>query len=400
MIRNVMISHYKGLAEAHLRFDKLNIITGKNGAGKSNIIDAMYFLHDAVADDLDTAITKRHGIESIRQWSKFRPFDLSIEVEITNLRGNGKYKIVVGSSRGNFRVKEEVGEWRGPSPFQRPQEAPSNDIYSGFTRNQEGDVKLNVEDRVPDPARQVRRIAPTDLFLTSLAGPFSNILSIYFSDIWMELSNFSSYSIYPNTLRLPQVVTRDETLNSDGSNLATIIKRINSGFRKEKDSLLESMKFVMPNVVDIQVRSAGGYYVPSLRVSNPGEETHDFNMSQVSDGTLRVLGLLTAFYQPNAPEKIAVEEPEQMVHPGVLPVLADAMKEFVQRKTNARESQQLFVTTHSPNFLDLFPPEAIFWAALHNGLTECGPISEHQLNLVKSELFTAGELLVSEGLFA
>lgn len=87
--------------------------------------------------------------------------------------------------------------------------------------------------------------------------------------------------------------------------------------------------------------------MPVVRVEEPGGELHDFNLSQISDGTLRTLGLLTAFYQPAAPSKIGIEEPELMIHPGALQVIKDAMETYVTFDSSRRA--QVFLTTHSPS---------------------------------------------------
>ncbi|MCQ4062585.1 AAA family ATPase, partial [Klebsiella pneumoniae] len=77
------------------------------------------------------------------------------------------------------------------------------------------------------------------------------------------------------------------------------------------ESMLDALRIMMPHISDFRVISAGGYYVPVIKVTEPWGESHEFNMSQISDGTLRGLGILASFYQPSAPEIIALEEPEQ-----------------------------------------------------------------------------------------
>ena len=218
--------------------------------------------------------------------------------------------------------------------------------------------------------------------------------------IGLELSSFAGYSIYPNTLRIPKVISREAVLVEDGSNLASLLKVINTGSRLKdnKDSLISALKVVLPIAEDLQVRSAGGFYVPVIRVKETSGELHDFNLSQISDGTLRVLGLLTAFYQPFAPSKIALEEPEQMIHPGALPVLIDAARDFLaQNRRSATGDRQVFITTHSPTLLDLVKPEEIFWTRFTNDGTECGPVSKRQVKIITDGLFSAGEVLLSEG---
>lgn len=388
MITEARISHYKSVADATLTFGRQNILVGPNGVGKSNVVDALYFVHDCIANDLDTAVVKRHGIESIRQWSKTRPYNIGLDLQFKNVHGTGRYRFTLSSRKGAYTVVEEQGEWTGRDPLHRS-DTPTT---RRFQRLQTGRVKIQPghdHKHVPNEAK----VDPAELFLTSIAGPVT-YLYILFEDLISEIRSFTAYSIYPNTLRQPQVVSRQEVLQADGANLATILKNIHTKNKRAKNALISSLRIVMPQITDVNVESAGGFYVPVMRVRESNGEIHPFNMSQVSDGTLRVLGLLTAFYQPAVPGIIAVEEPEQMIHPGVLPVIADAAKEYSALRTN-----QVFITTHSPTLLDLFDPETIIWTSLRDGITACGPITSRQLGLIKRQLFTAGEILVSEGFF-
>lgn len=223
--------------------------------------------------------------------------------------------------------------------------------------------------------------------------------AMYFRSIFNELSSFSRYSIYPNILRSPQVISRELTLEEDGSNLSSILKRMNTSKRysPQRDNLVDSLQNVMANITDIQVKSAAGFYVPVIRVREHNNDVHDFNLSQISDGTLRTLGLLTAFYQPAAPNKIGIEEPELIIHPGALQVIKDAMDTFVIDKRQFE--RQIIITTYSPTLIDLFSPEDIVWAKINQGITECNHIRKRQLDIIKKQLFSAGELLLAEGLF-
>lgn len=393
VIKHAYISRYKSVADAHIDFNRINIIVGQNANGKSNIVDALYFIHDAVSEDLDTAVVKRHGIESIRQWSKTRPYHITIELQFVNGDDSGKYKIVLSSGRGDYKVVEESGEWTGEDNFNSEDDKPTLRT-SGFTRRESGRVELWAN---PPLGRQdsTPTVGAPDLFATTLAGPFFSLYGILLRPLIDEIRSFVAYSIYPNTLREPRVVSRQDRLLADGSNLPSILRLINSGYKNSKESIIDSLRLIMPQLNDILVRSAGGYYVPIIQVRESNGETHQFNMSQISDGTLRVLGLLAAFYQPNAPDIIALEEPEQMIHPGVLPILSEAAKEYAV--ASPTEQRQVFITTHSPTFLDLFEPDDIIWTKQVDGITNCGPISARQLGIIKKNLFSAGELFLSEG---
>ena len=317
MLKKLSVAHYKSLADVTLVFDNANVIVGPNGSGKSNLIDCLNFVRDCCTEDLDSATTKRHGAESVRQWSKFKPYDVNIEMEFESSRGRGGYKLVLASAGGSFKVKEENGFWFDP-PTEEDGE-PIEGRKSQFFRTSGGKIEIYA-DLISERINRTPTISPFDLFATQISGGLRSIFASAFRNLSNELTSLSTYSIYPNTIRQPQVVSREGLLSDDGSNLAAVLKKLNSGQKRSKDRMIEALQTVLPIVNDIIVRSAGGYYVPVMRVKEPSGDLHDFNMSQISDGTLRMLGLLAAFYQVGAPSKIALEEPEQMIHPGLLTV--------------------------------------------------------------------------------
>lgn len=249
--------------------------------------------------------------------------------------------------------------------------------------------RINFPDQFP--------VGSSELFVSQISNKSASIASLFFSDLAEEITSFAAYAIYPNTIRTPQSVSNEDMLADSGSNLASIIKRMTShSRRKNRESLVESLRAVLPIIDNIEIRSAGGFYVPVFRVKEPNGDLHDLNMSQISDGTLRMLGLLSAFYQPNAPLKIALEEPEQMIHPGLLPVLVDAARDY---SLSSDRDNQLFLTTHSPNLLDLFDADDIIRAQFKDGVTVCGPILHRQKDLISRSLFSAGEIMIAEGFF-
>jgi predicted ATPase len=403
LITAAHIQHYKSVADVHLPLRNINVIVGPNGSGKSNILDALYFLHDCISNDIDTTITRRHGVDSLRQWSKTRPYDITIGLHLENEQGKGEYKVIISSNRGNFRVKEESGNWLGPPPpgLRGPPSAGQVPVYSSFLRRESGDVGYYTNNKhSPERPKEERprKMSPDELCLQYAGSRFVNLAMLYFRPIFNEVASFAKYNIFPNILRSPQLISKETKLDEDGSNLSSILKRINSDKRyaENKQDIIDSIKIIISNIVDIQIKSAAGFYVPVVRVEEPGGELHDFNLSQISDGTLRTLSLLTAFYQPAAPSKIGIEEPELMIHPGALQVIKDAMETYVTSGSTRRT--QVFVTTHSPALIDLFAPEDIIWARFKNGTTIAGNIGKRQMDVVKKHLFSVGELVIAEGL--
>src|SRR5207249_1182728 len=120
---------------------------------------------------------------------------------------------------------------------------------------------------------------------------------------------------------------------------------------------------------------------------------HLFWPSQMSEGTLRSLGILTALLQATVndgprPALVAIGEPEAQVHPAVLAVLRDAMLE-------ASYSAQVLVTTHSADLLDSKDVEtdSILAVTADEGATRIAPIDADGRDMIRRRLYTAGELL-------
>ena len=208
-----------------------------------------------------------------------------------------------------------------------------------------------------------------------------------------SISGLRTYRISPDALREPRRPEEPDQLREDGRNLASVLRQIKGS--RDMEEVKWAMSRVAPGLSDVQIQQSGGYLIVKLkRQDENGAAGPTLDLSQESDGTVRMLGLLTALYQEDPPPLIAIEEPELYVHPGALPVLADCLFEVSHRT-------QVLVTTHSPDLIDLIDRlsvDCLRAVALEDGCTRVGPVSERQAESVKDGLFTAGELHSMEGL--
>lgn len=392
MLEKIQISHYKSISEAVLELRNVNVLTGINSVGKSNIIDTLSFLRDLSVNGIDYAISKRHGIDSIRQWSKSRPYHITLHANYTDSTGYGFYKITLGSMKGEYRILKEEGSWTTRIP--RGSKNLTRYLNSRFSRSNEhivtikhsGQTILSKEDDIEFKNEK------DESFISSLRAASRGFFGAL-PALWREMSDFHSYSIFPNTLRQTQNPSNDRQLSESGSNLASIFKSMQKTRfgQRGRQEIIYLLQKVMPNLENIQIQNLGGYLIPSFRVFEKDNQFHDLNVSQVSDGFLRLLGILTALYQPALPKVIAIEEPEQTVHPGVLPLLADAIKEASKRS-------KILITTHSPSLLDQFDTDNILSVSSGERGTEVSSLRADQIEAVKKQLFSVGELMQMEGL--
>lgn len=377
------LRHYKSLDDVQINFtDRVTVLVGPNAVGKSNIVDALRFVRDAVSSNLEHAVSARGGIARVRQYSKTKPFKVSIQLtfdqDVGNSYGNAAaYGFAIESlTASNYAVEHERADY-----FE-------NDRAAGQVRPQRlerdrlGNALVSGE---KIPARQ----AHDQLALGHIRG------SLYPAGWAIErfLGEWRFSSIYPNLLREPSLPDKDSVLSEDGRNWASVIKalRRTARGRSALERVSEALRQVVPTFEEVTVASVGSYLVPNFKFALRGSDKVTFDPVQLSDGTLRVFGILLALYQVPPPKLLVIEEPEQTLHPGVLAVLAEAFAE-------ASELTQIVITTHSPHLINYFEPEQVRVVTLDKGLTRVADLKKTQVEAVKQQLMSMQDFMLAEGL--
>jgi predicted ATPase len=369
------------MADVDIPLGPLTVLVGRNGSGKSTFVDIFRFLRDSLNLGLDAAVTRRHGFPSLRRWSASRPHNVALGLSLdrsTHSPVSGTYFFELASGQGgSYYVKTEY--WR-PSVDNGPE---------GFS------VKNGSITKLPASLRRQGRqaslpqapLSPTVLALQSSIGYFT----IPLFQLRRYIENIAAYSIVPNMLRQPQDPSNSDRLDENGSNLASVLKQLEQDNNPRLTEIKTALAYVVPEIRDLSVRQSGGYLSIQFAHKSGSERSHWFNASQESDGTLRVLGLLTAMHSDQSPTLLALEEPELFIHPGAIPILCDII-----RDSSARS--QVVLTTHSPELLSRFRADEIRVVERTEGRTYIGLISERQRSIIENQLFTPGDLLLAEGL--
>ncbi|MDP2882588.1 MAG: AAA family ATPase [Azonexus sp.] len=399
---DLRISHYKSLSDIALtEIQPVTVLVGCNGVGKSNVADALRFLRDAVSQGLDHAVSARGGIGLIRQYSPTKPFQISFDfgfVEDDDATHVVRYQLTLTSLReGNFRVERERCEWFGPTEFEFDNEI-DDVVECEFKvmiaeRNAKGHITLKIAGKTVEQDNE--RPTPPDTLALGRRITWLDLGGINFGSPALRkfILNFRFSSIYPNTLRQPAPPDTDPILKENGANWASILRALKKTNRGKQawEQVREMMQVVMPQLEDISAQAVGGFILPRFKVREASGEAHLFDPSQISDGTLRILGILLALYQNPHPSLMVIEEPEQTVNPALLALLADAFQEVSERT-------QLLITSHSPHLIDCFEPENIQVVTMQNGETRVSPIRASQREAVKEHLLSLEQIMSSEGL--
>jgi predicted ATPase len=212
--------------------------------------------------------------------------------------------------------------------------------------------------------------------------------------IYDALSHMGFYNFNPDEIRDTQPPDTGEVLFRDGRNLASVLDVMQRERRRSKERIIEFLGKVVPGITDVSVKRIGKKETLEFRQVVQGSRSPwRFMAENMSDGTLRVLGVLTSLYQSaddsaKRVRLVGIEEPEIALHPGAAGILRDGL-------ISASAKTQILVTSHSPDLLDdkSIPDSSIMPVINRNGATIIGPMDYTGRNLLRRRLYTAGELL-------
>jgi predicted ATPase len=229
--------------------------------------------------------------------------------------------------------------------------------------------------------------APDRLYLVTASG-FAE-----FRDAYDGLLSMGFYNLSPEQMKEVQVPDAGQLLRRDGSNVASVIARLAEDDPQTKQRITEYLHGIVPDIVDFDRVPLGHRETLEFRQHVQGA-THPrrFYAANMSDGTLRTLGVLVAAMQlANRKDRVrlvGIEEPETALHPAAAGALMDSLRE-------AASTTQVLLTTHSPDLLDCFDQEldTLFVAQSNLGSTEIGPADAASVESLKNHLYSAGDLL-------
>lgn len=372
-LKRVILKNYRSIASCDIELPALCFLVGKNGAGKSNFIDALRLVSDSLNTSLDHALRERGGIDHVRRRSSGHPtnFGIRLEFELPDDRC-GFYAFIVGAMpNGGFEVlKEECRVFH-----------QKNVLNESVYVVKSGKVEYSSV-ATPPSAKSDR------LYLVNMSG-FDEFRTLY--DM---LSRMGFYNLNPDVIRNEQPPDVGVVLKRDGSNIASVLERMRVNAPENKKLIEEFLSKVVPNIHNVDPCTVLSKETLEFRQAIKGsQETWRFYAVNMSDGTLRALGILIALFQgatmkENPTPLVGIEEPESALHPAAAGVLRDALK-------SASERVQVLVTSHSPDLLDDKSIDAASILAVSNedGVTSIMPIDEAGRTSIHNGLYTAGELL-------
>jgi predicted ATPase len=358
-IESIRLKNFKAFRDVYIDdLPSFCVVVGANGSGKSTLFDVFGFLHDCLKGNVRRALDARGRFKEVISRDTDEDYihiEIQYRMEIVGVERLVTYSLQIGERDGTPLIRREVltykrGPYGAPYHFLDFQEGRGYAITNEEDFNKR-DEQLSRESQVLD--------APDILAIKGLgqfekfkaANVFRRLIeSWHVSDFHIEAARGSK-----------EAAGESEHLSETGDNLPRVAQYLYEKHRPVFDKILSTMVRRVPGVKSIEPRLMDDGYL-TLRFQDGSFKT-PFLGRYVSDGTIKMFAYLVLLYDPEPHPLLCVEEPENQLYPRLMAELAEEFRLYANRG-------QVFVSTHSPDFLNACQLDEVLWLVKSGGYSE------------------------------
>ena len=359
-IESIKLKNFKSFKNTKmLNIPSYCVLVGANGTGKSTLFDVFGFLKDCLTYNVRQALQVRGGFSEVVSRGVGSDALIEIEVQfrtkIVDVDRLVTYLLNIGQENGVPIIHREILRYkRGPhgSPFHFLDFSKGK----GFAITNEEDFEkeekelTREEQTIGQGVLAIKGLGQFDRF--KAANTFRQLIeNWHVSDFHINLARGSK-----------DAAGYDEHLSITGDNLQLVARNIYESHKNVWDKIVDVMKRRVPGISEIEpVLTQDGRLLLSFR---DGSFTDPFIDKYVSDGTIKIFAYLVLLYDSQPHALLCVEEPENQLYPTLQSELAEEFRQY------ANHGGQVFVSTHSPDFLNAVELDEAFWLIKKDGFTE------------------------------
>jgi predicted ATPase len=383
-IESLEIKNYRLFRDAVFSdLPRMTVVVGANGSGKSTLFDVFSFLRESLTQNVAQAVARRGGFKELVSRGEAGPIGITIKFRESSGR-LATYQLEIASDEGRPVVHREIlkfrrGSYGQPWHFVDFSRGHGSAITNESVYGQEGAVEARSDHVLDDPS----------VLAIKGLGQFKQFRVV--SEFRSLIENWHISDFHIGDARPSAEAGYAEHLSTRGDNVAQVAQYLYENHRERFDKMLNVMARRVPGVSRVEARpTEDGRLV--LRFQD-GSFKDPFIARYVSDGTIKMFAYLVLLYDPHPHPLLAIEEPENQLYPELLYELVEEFRDY------ARRGGQVFVSTHSPEFLNGTKLEEIFWLVKQEGFTKVRRASESDL---LKNLVNEGDLpgaLWKQGLF-
>ena len=339
-VEYLRVENYRALRNVEFKYvTPLTVLLGPNGSGKSTVFDVFNFLSECFQFGLRHAWDRRSRAKELKTRGQEGPVVIELKYRENPSQPVITYHLAIDEDPKGPFVAEEWLQWKRGAygkPFR------FLDYKRGQGRAISGEMPDESDQRIDRPLRS------PDLIAVSTLGQFAEhprvaALREFVTD-W-----YVSYLSIEDTRGQPEAGPQ-ERLSKTGDNLPNVIQHLKERYPERLEQIFKTLRQRIPRLESVLAEP-----MPDGRLLLQIKDA-PFDRPVLSrfasDGTLKLLAYLTLLHDPQPPQFVGIEEPENFLHPRLLPELAEECR-------GATERSQLFVTTHSPFFINPLKPEEV-----------------------------------------
>ena len=385
-IEAIELRNYRLFRAAKLtKLPPLVIVVGANGSGKSTLFDALSFLKEALIQNVAQAVARRGGFGELVSRGRSGPVGITVKFRESSGR-LATYSLDIINENGRPIVGRETLRYtRRRRGTGRPRH------FVDFSRGR-GTAIANdpaSDEAGAETAREHRVLEDPSVLAIKGLGQFKEFRVV--AEFRGLLEGWHILDSYVHDARPSAEAGYAEHLSARADNVAQVARFLYEHHRDRFERVLEVMRERVPGLSTIEAKPMeDGRLV--LRFQD-GSFRDPFIARYVSDGTIRMFASLILLHDPKPHPLLAVEEPENQLYPALLLELVEEFRDY------ARRGGQVFVSTHSPDFLNGAELEEIYWLVKERGFATVRRASDSEL---LRDLNAAGDLpgaLWRQGLF-
>ena len=395
-IEAIRLKNFRAFKDITLRdIPRFCVLVGANGSGKSTLFSMFAFLRDAMSTNVTAALARlggSRGLTEVRSRGTTGPIEIELKLRIslpgTQRTGRTQlitYELHIDERNGRAVVCREVLKYRRGS---RGKPWHFLDFEMGA-----GEAVTNELESVSSESqlkREKQTLKSPDILAIKGLAQFERFPAVVALGSLIENWHLSDFHI---SRARPEVEAGyAEHLSREGENLSLVVEYLYKNHPEIFRQVLARLQACVPGITRVEAKTSDEGRV--LLKFQDGAFVDPFLARYVSDGTIKMLAYLVLLFDPTPHPLLCVEEPENQLYPSLLWDLAEEFRAYAHR------GGQVFVTTHSPDFLNAVALDEVFWLVKTHGYTSVQRASDDaQLRACVQEGDQLGYLWKS-GLFA
>lgn len=361
-IESIRLKNFRAFRDIHMsEIPGFCVLVGANGTGKSTLFSVFAFLREAMETNVTAALGKiggSRGFHEVRSRGSQGPIEIELKIRAVLGRGSERtvtYALALDEEAGRPVVTREVLKYRrgsGGAPWK----------FIDFVRGS-GEAVINELDSVTDERelhREPQTLKSPDILAIKALAQFERFPAAVAIGSLIENWHLSDFHI--NRARPEQEAGYAEQLSREGENLSLVIEYLQKHHPAVFNQILRKLADRVPGIARVESKVTEEGRV--LLKFQDGAFEDPFLARYVSDGTIKMLAYLVLLLDPKPHPLLCVEEPENQLYPSLLDELAEEFRGYSAR------GGQVFVSTHSPDFLNAVELDEAYWLVKRGGYTQ------------------------------